>query len=50
MAVKRVRINKTWYNVFAREDGAWKMVHHQAGPCRAVPGELETEAPPGPMQ
>ena len=37
-------------NIFAREDGAWKMVHHQAGPCRAAPGEIEAEAPHGPMQ
>lgn len=24
-------------NVFAREDGAWRMVHHQAGPTRDGP-------------
>jgi hypothetical protein len=27
-------------NVFARRDGAWKMVHHQAGPTSARPGQL----------
>jgi ketosteroid isomerase-like protein len=31
-------------NVFAREDGEWKMVHHQAGPTSR--GEAESE--PGP--
>jgi hypothetical protein len=25
-------------NVFAREDGAWKLVHHQAGPTADRPG------------
>lgn len=24
-------------NIFAREDGGWKMTHHQAGPTDAVP-------------
>lgn len=24
-------------NVFVREDGAWRLVHHQAGPAQAVP-------------
>ena len=37
-------------NMFAREDGAWKMVHHQAGPCGTPPQELEEEPPPEPMQ
>jgi ketosteroid isomerase-like protein len=31
-------------NVFVREDGAWRMVHHQAGP---LPEPEEEEAPPG---
>lgn len=31
-------------NVFVREDGAWKMVHHHAGPCDAPPVAPE-EAP-----
>ena len=33
-------------NVFVQEDGAWKLVHHQAGPCNAPPG-LTEEAEPG---
>lgn len=33
-------------NVFAREGGAWRMVHHQAGPTSGVPApEPEDEAP-----
>ncbi|MEO3428307.1 nuclear transport factor 2 family protein [Pelagibius sp. CAU 1746] len=27
-------------NVFVREEGAWRMVHHQAGPCHVTPPEL----------
>lgn len=30
-------------NVFVREDGGWKLVHHQAGPCNVPPGELPEE-------
>ena len=30
-------------NVFVREADSWKMVHHQAGPCNAPPGELPEE-------
>ncbi|MEX2650419.1 MAG: nuclear transport factor 2 family protein [Alphaproteobacteria bacterium] len=26
-------------NVFVREDGAWRMVHHHAGPARDAPAE-----------
>ncbi len=37
-------------NVFAREDGTWRMVHHQAGPCGVLPEELDAEPPPEPMQ
>ena len=33
-------------NVFVREDGSWKMVHHQAGPT-APPVLDESEADPG---
>ncbi len=33
-------------NTFARERGAWKMVHHQAGPAGALPSEQMPE-PPG---
>ena|SRR5438552_8289822 len=31
-------------NVFAREDGAWRMVHHQAGQLARAP-ELESSGP-----
>ena len=34
-------------NVFAREDGVWRMVHHQAGPARAP--APAAERPPGPL-
>lgn len=30
-------------NIFVREDGGWKLVHHQAGPCNVPPGELPEE-------
>lgn len=30
-------------NLFVREDGGWKLVHHQAGPCNLPPGELPEE-------
>ncbi|HKJ71441.1 MAG TPA: nuclear transport factor 2 family protein [Gammaproteobacteria bacterium] len=30
-------------NLFVREEGEWRMVHHQAGPCQSVP-----PAPEGP--
>ena len=30
-------------NFLVREDGAWKLVHHQAGPCHAPPSDLEEE-------
>jgi ketosteroid isomerase-like protein len=32
-------------NVFVREDGRWKMVHHQAAPTSGAPPP-ETETPP----
>ncbi len=32
-------------NIFLREDGAWRLVHHHAGPCGTPPAEL-AEAPP----
>jgi ketosteroid isomerase-like protein len=34
-------------NVFVREEGSWKLVHHQAGPCNAPPGLEDEEAEPG---
>lgn len=37
-------------NVFARENGVWKLVHHQAGPCNTPPAELEEEAEEGSLQ
>jgi ketosteroid isomerase-like protein len=33
-------------NVFVREDGAWRMVHHQATPI--APGQARPAAPAGP--
>lgn len=36
-------------NVFVREDGAWRMVHHQAGITAQGPSELDDETP-GRMQ
>lgn len=34
-------------NLFAREDGAWRLVHHQAGPIAQARAEVETrDAPP----
>ena len=37
-------------NVFVREDGEWKLMHHQAGPCEALPADLQTQSSPEPMQ
>ena len=34
-------------NVFAREDGAWRVVHHQASPM--APGQARQEPKGGPM-
>ncbi len=36
-------------NVFAREDGVWRMVHHQAGPARAPAPAPADERPTGPL-
>jgi hypothetical protein len=33
-------------NVFVWEDGAWRLVHHQAGPVR---NEVDGVRPPGPL-
>jgi ketosteroid isomerase-like protein len=33
-------------NVFVREDGAWRIVHHQATPM--APGQARPSPPPGP--
>jgi hypothetical protein len=37
-------------NIFLREDGAWRMVHHHAGPCGTPPPELAEEPSEEPMQ
>lgn len=37
-------------NVFVREEGDWRMVHHQAGPCNLVPDELGEPEETGPLQ
>lgn len=37
-------------NLFLREDGAWRMVHHHAGPCGVPPAELAEAPPAEPMQ
>ena len=37
-------------NVFAREGGGWRMVHHQAGPAaQRQPTPDTSERPPGPL-
>ena len=30
-------------NIFVREEGTWRMVHHHAGACTLAPGDLEAE-------
>jgi len=35
-------------NLFVREAGAWRMVHHHSGPIAALTG-LGSEPPSGPM-
>src|SRR3546814_17800766 len=30
-------------NIFVLEDGGWKLVHHQAGPCNLPPADLPKE-------
>lgn len=37
-------------NIFLREDGDWRMIHHHAGPCGAPPAELAEAPPEEPMQ
>ena len=37
-------------NIFAWEGGAWKMVHHQAGPCQAKPEQLDEDPEPPAVQ
>lgn len=33
-------------NLFMREDGAWKLVHHHAGPIASRTDDLSAKAPP----
>jgi hypothetical protein len=33
-------------NIFLRENGHWRMVHHHAGPLARVPAELAAAEPP----
>lgn len=37
-------------NVFAREDGTWKLIHHQAGACDLPLAALEDEPEAGSLQ
>ena len=37
-------------NIFLREDGTWRMVHHHAGPCGTPPPELAEAPPEEPIQ
>lgn len=37
-------------NVFVREGDTWRLVHHQAGPCEALPEHLADEKSLEPMQ
>ncbi len=37
-------------NVFVKDGAGWKMVHHQAGPCRVTPEKLAREPEPGALQ
>ena len=41
-------------NIFVREAGNWRLVHHQAGPCNAPPGfdedEDDDDEPPASLQ
>jgi hypothetical protein len=34
-------------NVFAREEGSWRMVHHQAGPVAGAEEQEEESVDPG---
>ncbi len=37
-------------NVFVKDGADWKMVHHQAGPCRVPPEKLAEDPEPVPVQ
>jgi hypothetical protein len=37
-------------NVFVREDGGWKMVHHQSAPTSNPPPSEQQDEPPNRLQ
>jgi ketosteroid isomerase-like protein len=37
-------------NVFRREPGGWRLLHHQAGPCQQPPAEALQKPPPPAVQ
>lgn len=37
-------------NLFVKEEGEWRLIHHHAGPCELRPENLGDEPPPPPMQ
>lgn len=37
-------------NIFIEEAGAWKLAHHQAGPCNIPLADLEEDTEPSPVQ
>jgi hypothetical protein len=37
-------------NVFRREAGGWRLLHHQAGPCQRPPAEVLQKPRPRPVQ
>lgn len=37
-------------NVFRREAGGWRLLHHQAGPCQRPPAEILQKPRPQPVQ
>jgi ketosteroid isomerase-like protein len=37
-------------NVFRREAGGWRLLHHQAGPCQQPPAEVLRKRAPQPVQ
>jgi ketosteroid isomerase-like protein len=37
-------------NLFRREAGGWRLLHHQAGPCQQPPAEVLQKQPPPAVQ
>ncbi|RMD63303.1 MAG: DUF4440 domain-containing protein [Alphaproteobacteria bacterium] len=37
-------------NLYIREEGAWKLIHHQAGPSNLTPGEVTDDPVGGRLQ